>query len=82
MTRKRWLSKPPTHCNLCGESLESSRFFVDGRTMLHPTGWCHMCPVCFRSVGMGLGIGYGQAYENKPPYYKLDSLGTETEEII
>ena len=45
-------------CALCGANgLEE---FIDGKTIAGP--WAVMCPECFRSWGLGLGVGRGQRY--------------------
>jgi hypothetical protein len=51
------------HCDICGESLDEEAFFVDGKTRIGH--WALMCPDCFVSYGIGLGVGKGQSYDAK-----------------
>lgn len=59
-TVKKWLS-PINGCEICSANLKNLQFFVDGKTS---NGyWAVMCPKCFMTIGVGLGIGRGQAYD-------------------
>lgn len=57
---KKWLSPPPTKCDLCGDPLVSN-MFIDGR-IDGCRSWAIMCPLCHQESGVGLGTGLGQAY--------------------
>lgn len=60
--KKKWMGTTPTHCDLCRRTLTQQ--FVDGR--LRSGGqWAIMCPTCHRTLGVGLGTGYGQRYDLK-----------------
>lgn len=58
---KRWLSPPPTDCDLCQQAIETA--FIDGKTKMGP--WGCMCPSCHTLHGYGLGVGRGQRYEKQ-----------------
>ena len=46
-------------CDLCRvECIE----WVDGKTIMGP--WANMCLACHKRLGVGLGIGKGQRYQN------------------
>lgn len=47
-------------CDLCGNKLLDSGFFIDGATK--DGTWANMCPKCFASNGSGIGWGVGQFY--------------------
>lgn len=60
----KWLSKPPTSCDVCGDPIGET--FYDMRTRSGP--WACMCPRC-AMVGPGVGrvgTGFGQKYERRP----------------
>lgn len=55
----KWLGS--TKCDFCKKSVvNSTPYFVDGRTINGP--WALMCYSCFHRRGVGLGLGRGQAY--------------------
>ena len=56
---KKWLSTPPTRCDICHKHI--TEVFIDGRTKMGP--WAAMCEDCFKSYGVGLGVGQGQEYQ-------------------
>jgi hypothetical protein len=56
--KKRWLSAPPTKCDVCGGPIKET--FVDGKTAFGP--WACMCPLCHLDQGGRLGLGLGQKY--------------------
>lgn len=56
---KRWIGSVPANCDICHEPI--SKTFIDGRTVYGP--WAYMCSVCHSQVGVGLGTGKGQKYE-------------------
>lgn len=58
MPKLRWYGILPKNCDICGGKLR--REFIDGRTNLGP--WAIMCSDCFKTSGVGLGIGKGQKY--------------------
>ena len=59
MKAKKWIGTPPTQCVICKAEITSE--FVDGRTELGP--WANMCMNCHETIGLGLGLGYGQHYK-------------------
>lgn len=61
MSTKRWESKTPILCELCGQVLES--VFVDGKTLLG--FWAIMCEYCHEENGGRRGIGRGIVYDIK-----------------
>ncbi len=60
----------PTKCDLCGRELKSVCY--DARTKLG--SWAWLCRECFKSYGVGLGVGQGQEYtdveERRARFYK------------
>jgi len=50
---------PPAKCDLCGEPLTT--VFIDGKTSRGV--WAYMCLECWKTKGVGLGVGKGQKYE-------------------
>ncbi len=52
---------PPGACDLCGRSLSSRAFLVDGR-LRDSIMWATMCSGCFLQRGDGLGYGQGQLF--------------------
>ena len=56
--QKFWQGQAPAKCDVCHRPIAET--FVDGKTRMGP--WAIMCHVCFRDVGVGLGIGLGQIY--------------------
>lgn len=56
---KVWYGTPPEECDICGVKITTG--FIDGKTRMGP--WANMCPSCFQTHGVGLGLGKGQAYE-------------------
>lgn len=46
-------------CDFCGETAQ-----YDGKTRLGP--WADMCSRCFKTYGVGLGLGRGQKLILKP----------------
>ena len=63
--KKKWQGEAES-CDICGESLDGlsdKQWFVDGKTKHGP--WAVMCPMCFETYGVGLGIGKGQKYDVK-----------------
>ena len=68
---KIWHGTPPTVCDLCNGPLGD--LFFDAST--RPTGsWAVLCGDCFRTHGVGLGHGVGQAYRRLP---RLSRVGTQ-----
>jgi hypothetical protein len=45
-------------CDLCSKPIIDE--VIDGATVYGP--WGYMCPDCYRTKGIGLGIGRGQQY--------------------
>jgi hypothetical protein len=61
MTKGKWVSNFDK-CDICGTSIKGTvEWFVDGR--MKGGSWALMCPRCFESHGVGLGIGFGQKYD-------------------
>ena len=58
----KWLSKPPTKCDICNDDFEDG-FFIDGKTQQGP--WGLLCIGCHERHGRGLGTGRGQMYNLK-----------------
>lgn len=61
---KKWIGRPPTECDICGQNLDETDYFVDGR-LFGVTSWAIMCPKCFERYGLGLGTGRGQVYDTE-----------------
>ena len=57
----KWLSKPPTKCDICGSPFVG--VFIDGATRQGP--WGLLCLDCHERHGHGLGTGRGQMYNLK-----------------
>jgi len=58
VTMRKSYSRPPFICDFCNTKIVDE--FVDGATKLG--FWSIMCPICFMSHGVGIGIGRGQRY--------------------
>ena len=56
---KKWVGAAPTECDLCHVKIVDA--FVDGVIQHGP--WANMCPPCFATRGVGLGLGRGQSYK-------------------
>ena len=67
--KKKWMGSKPVDCDICSKPFEEYEWFVDGKTMMGP--WGLLCPICFRSYGVGLGTGKGQKY-NLETLEKID----------
>lgn len=48
-------------CDVCGAGCKGGH--VDGATTFGP--WAFMCLTCFAEVGIGLGVGRGQRYDEE-----------------
>ena len=62
MSKKRWQSTPPTHCQVCEEALVG--VFIDGvisSGLRRP--WAITCELCHQLHGYGLGAALGQKYD-------------------
>lgn len=58
---KRWLGKPPLHCDICNRAFtESDQHFFDAKTKQGL--WGILCQQCWNLHGVGLGVGLGQKY--------------------
>ena len=55
---KEWLSSNPTVCDNCSKEIVA--VFYDAKT-IHGS-WACLCPNCFDSIGLGLGLRKGQKY--------------------
>ena len=49
-------------CDFCHKTVESGTY-VDGATRFGP--WANMCESCYRTNGVGLGMGRAQRYDGK-----------------
>ncbi len=58
MEKKKWMSTPPKHCDICEGVL--TKVFIDGQTVMGL--WGIMCPSCHPRYGVGLRTGKGQKY--------------------
>jgi len=53
-----WTGTPVSECNICDTKIEE--VFIDGATWRG--AWAIMCPNCYASHGIGLGLGKGQKF--------------------
>ena len=60
---------PQDNCDLCGCSLKSQNYFVDGQVL--SLGWGIMCAGCFEKKGDGIGYGKGRLYKNMDDFWQL-----------
>jgi hypothetical protein len=56
-----WVGSNPTKCDCCQRPID--RVFIDGRTQSGP--WAMLRPDCHNRLGVGLGLGKGQRYEQQ-----------------
>lgn len=60
--KKKWLSSFD-HCDICKTPIKGVEpWFVDGKTNLRGGVWALLCPSCYRTFGVGIGLGKGQQY--------------------
>ena len=64
---KKWIGSKVDKCDVCNAKI--TNWWVDGRTI--QGYWANMCPVCFETIGVGLGIGLGQKYDHAT-YNKIE----------
>jgi len=53
-----WMGTPPSSCDVCKAPLVDE--FYDAKTTHGP--WGNLCAGCFKTIGIGLGLGRGQHY--------------------
>ena len=53
-----WLGSDPSKCDICHK--KGLRQFYDAKTKMGP--WGILCKKCFKTHGVGLGMGLGQYY--------------------
>jgi hypothetical protein len=58
MKEWEWLGINPKICDNCNKKIVA--VFYDAKTIHGP--WAFLCPNCFDSIGLGLGLGRGQKY--------------------
>ena len=46
-------------CDICNKETNE---YVDGKTKMGP--WANMCLDCFKTNGVGIGLGKGQRYKD------------------
>lgn len=72
----RWFGSKPVLCQCCHDPLENEEFFYDSNhhsPIANRLIWGIVCSACFEVYGLGLGVGLGQKYENKPPYFRVEN---------
>ena len=53
------MALPIQQCDFCNKSVA---VYIDGKTVLGP--WANMCLQCYKTKGIGLGLGKGQKYKD------------------
>lgn len=69
LQEQQYYINPQDNCDLCGCSLKSQKYFVDGQVL--GLGWGIMCAGCFDKKGDGIGYGKGQLYKNMDDSWQL-----------
>ena len=59
------MGSDPSKCDICGK--KDLKEFYDAKTKMGP--WGCLCKKCFKTHGIGLGIGLGQYYVLKDGKY-------------